>query len=72
MNSALGVTMPTFTYRDLIVWKQGMALVEECYRLTATFPKTELYGLTSQLRRAAVSIPANVAEGHSRRENEAV
>ena len=68
MNSALGVTMPTFTYRDRIVWKQGMALVEECYRLTATFPKTELYGLTSQLRRAAVSIPASVAEGHSRRE----
>lgn len=60
--------MPIFTYRDLIVWKQGLTLVEECYRLTTTFPKSELYGLTSQLRRAAVSIPANIAEGHCRRE----
>ena len=59
--------MPTFTYRDLIVWKQGVDLVEECYKLTASFPASELYGLTSQLRRAAVSIPANVAEGHCRR-----
>jgi four helix bundle protein len=55
----------SFTYRDLDVWKQGMDLVEESYRATASFPKSELYGLTSQLRRAAVSIPANVAEGHS-------
>jgi len=68
MDSASGVTMPTFTYRDLIVWKQAMTLVEECYRLTAAFPKAEAFGLTSQLRRAAVSIPANIAEGHSRRE----
>jgi four helix bundle protein len=60
--------MPIFTYRNLIVWQQGLTLVEECYRLTAAFPKSELYGLTSQLRRAAVSIPANVAEGQSRRE----
>ena len=60
--------MPTFTYRDLIVWKQGLTLVEECYRLTAAFPRSELYGLTNQLRRAAISIPANVAEGHCRRE----
>src|SRR5712671_4454126 len=60
--------MPMFTYRDLLVWQQGLTLVEECYRLTKTFPKSELFGLTSQLRRAAVSIPANVAEGHCRRE----
>ena len=60
--------MPTITYRDLEVWKQGMALVEESYRVTAAFPRNELYGLTSQLRRAAISIPANIAEGHSRRE----
>ena len=43
-----------------------MDLVEQCYRVTATFPNSELYGLTSQMRRAAVSIPANVAEGHCR------
>ena len=57
---------PPFTYRDLDVWKSGMTLVEQCYRNTASFPQSELYGLTSQLRRAAVSIPANVAEGHCR------
>jgi four helix bundle protein len=60
--------MPTFTYRNLIVWKQGIELVAECYTLTDRFPRSELYGLTNQLRRAAVSIPANVAEGHCRRE----
>jgi len=60
--------MPTFTHRNLIVWKQGIELVTECYSLTERFPRSELYGLTNQLRRAAVSIPANVAEGHCRRE----
>jgi four helix bundle protein len=60
-----------FTYRDLDAWKQGMELVTDAYKLTASFPKTELYGLTNQLRRAAVSIPANVAEGHSRRSTKA-
>jgi four helix bundle protein len=54
-------------YRDLDAWKQGMDLVEECYRITARFPSAELYGLASQLRRAAVSIPSNIAEGHCRR-----
>ena len=56
-----------FTYQDLYVWKQGMDLAEECYRTTAQFPSAELYGLTTQIRRAAVSIPANIAEGHCRR-----
>jgi four helix bundle protein len=56
-----------FTYRDLETWQKGMDLVEECYRVTASFPRSELYGLTSQVRRAAVSIPANIAEGHCRR-----
>ena len=60
-----------FTYRDLDVWKQGMDLVERCYLATASFPRSELYGLTSQLRRAAVSIPANVSEGHCRRTTKA-
>jgi four helix bundle protein len=56
-----------FTYRDLDAWKLGMDLVEECYKTTAAFPRSELYGLTGQLRRASVSIPANLAEGHARR-----
>jgi len=60
--------VPILTYRDLDVWKQGMELVEECYKLTAGFPRSERFGLTSQMRRAAVSIPANVAEGQCRRE----
>ena len=60
--------MPILTYRDLEVWKQGIPLVEECYKLTAHFPRSESFGLTTQIRRAAVSIPANVAEGQCRRE----
>ena len=54
-------------FRDLRVWQCGMELVEEVYRLTRGFPKEELYGLTSQLRRAAVSIPSNIAEGQTRK-----
>jgi four helix bundle protein len=54
------------TYRNLDAWKLGIALVEECYRSTARFPKSELYGLTSQIRRAAISIPSNIAEGQCR------
>ena len=60
-----------FTYRDLEAWKQGMDLVEQCYRLTASFPKGEQYALTSQLRRAAISVPSNLAEGHCRRSTKA-
>ncbi len=58
---------PVTVYSDLDAWKQAMDLVEWCYKSSAKFPSTELYGLTSQLRRAAVSIPSNVAEGHCRR-----
>src|SRR2546430_11894359 len=54
------------SYRDLQVWQRGMDLVVESYRLTEKLPKAELYGLVSQIRRAAVSIPANIAEGHGR------
>ena len=54
------------SYRDLRVWQHGMDLVVECYQATQRFPKSELYGLVSQMRRAAVSIPSNIAEGHGR------
>ncbi len=54
------------TFRDLIVWKKAMELVLELYSLTDKFPKEELFGLTSQMRRAAVSIPSNIAEGRMR------
>ncbi len=53
-------------YRDLTVWQSAMDLVEEVYRLSSQFPKDELYGLTAQMRRAAVSIPSNIAEGQGR------
>lgn len=53
-------------HRDLVAWQKAMELVKEIYRVTHAFPKEELYGLTSQLRRAAVSIPSNLAEGHGR------
>ncbi|GAB4457859.1 MAG: four helix bundle protein [Anaerolineae bacterium] len=54
------------TYRELTVWQKAMDLVEAVYRLTQDFPAEEKFGLTSQLRRAAVSIPANIAEGYGR------
>jgi len=54
---------PARTFRDLIVWQKAHQLVLALYRLTENFPKSEIYGLTSQLRRAAVSVPANIAEG---------
>ncbi|MGQ9614543.1 MAG: four helix bundle protein [Chloroflexus sp.] len=54
------------SYRDLDAWKEAMNLAEMCYRLTATFPREELYGMTGQIRRAAVSVPANIAEGYGR------
>ncbi|MEO5367409.1 MAG: four helix bundle protein [Magnetococcus sp. WYHC-3] len=55
-------------YKDFIVWKKAMELVVEIYKITDKFPKSELFGLTSQMRRCAVSIPSNIAEG-SRRKN---
>ena len=58
---------PATTFRDLIVWQRAFAFVLSVYRLTQRFPKDEQFGLTSQLRRAAVSIPANIAEGFKKR-----
>ncbi len=54
------------SYKDLIVWQKAMDLVVAAYRLTEPFPQSERYGLTSQMRRAAVSIPSNIAEGRRR------
>ena len=54
------------SYRDLRVWQDSMALAESCYRLTRGFPREEAFGLSSQIRRAAASVPANIAEGHGR------
>ena len=54
------------SYRDLRVWQEAMQLAEDCYRLSAPFPRREVFGLSSQLRRAAVSVPANIAEGYGR------
>jgi four helix bundle protein len=53
-------------YRDLRVWQMGMTMVTEIYKVSQAFPREELYGLTSQLRRAGVSVPANIAEGFGR------
>ena len=54
------------SYQDLVVWNKAMELVLEIYRLTQDFPKEEIFGLMSQLRRSAVSIPSNIAEGQGR------
>jgi len=59
--------MTVQTYRELDVWKNSMTLVEDIYKMSSGFPKEEMYGLTSQIRRCAVSIPSNIAEGFMRR-----
>ena len=53
-------------YRELLVWQKAMQLVKDVYDKSANFPKSEIYGITSQMRRAAVSIPSNIAEGNGR------
>ena len=55
------------SYKDLLVWQRGLALVKAIYQLSARFPSEEKFGLVSQMRRASVSVPSNIAEGHSRR-----
>ena len=59
--------MKVKNYQELIVWQKAMDLVEEVYAVSKSFPREEIYGLTSQLRTAAVSIPSNIAEGQGRR-----
>lgn len=54
------------SYKELIVWQKSIDLVEQVFKITDKFPKSELYGLTSQMRRAAVAIPSNIAEGAGR------
>jgi four helix bundle protein len=59
--------MKAKTFEDLLVWKKAHPYVLEIYRITKQFPKSEIFGLTAQMRRAAVSIPANIAEGFKKR-----
>ena len=61
------IRKPAEKFQDLIVWQKAHALVLLVYKITARFPKEELFGLTSQMRRSAVSVPANIAEGFKRR-----
>jgi four helix bundle protein len=58
--------LPSQNYRDLFAWQKAMDLVECVYRATRDWPKEEMYGLTNQVRRAVVSVPANIAEGQGR------
>jgi four helix bundle protein len=58
--------MKTRQFRDLLVWQRSMQLVEAVYAATRTFPKEEMFGLAGQMRRAAVSVPSNIAEGQGR------
>lgn len=59
--------MSVKSYRELIVWQKAMDMVAEVYKATEGFPREEIYGLTSQIRRAAVSVPSNIAEGQGRK-----
>jgi four helix bundle protein len=68
-NGEWGFTVnrqPINSYKDLEVWQVSMDLAVDCYQLTARFPKSEMFALASQIRRASASIPANIAEGHGR------
>lgn len=57
------------SFRDLLIWEKGTKLVEDIYAATRLFPREEIYGLTSQLRRSAISVPSNIAEGFARFHN---
>lgn len=66
VSSERNMREPIKSYQDLMVWKRSIDLVEAVYRASSTWPSDERFGLTSQVRRASVSIPANIAEGHGR------
>src|SRR5438094_4735814 len=66
-SCSMAISRPARTFQDLLVWQKAHQLVLATYALTAAFPKQETYGLSLQMRRAAVSIPANIAEGFRRR-----
>ncbi len=57
------------TFRDLLIWQKAMALVTNCYTISADFPNNEQFGLTSQIRRCSISIPSNISEGFGRETN---
>ena len=59
--------MKTKSFKDLIVWQKAYRLVLEVYKITKVFPRSETYGLTQQIRRAAISLPSNIAEGYGRK-----
>ena len=59
--------MKTKSFKDLIVWQKAYRLTLEIYRITKTFPRHETYGLTQQMRKAAISLPSNIAEGYGRK-----
>lgn len=60
--------MEEFGFEKLDVWRKSMEVVDQIYAITKTFPQVELFGLSSQMRRAAVSMPSNIAEGHGRKQ----
>ncbi len=66
MSRSTATKQKTSSYKDLIVWQKSFNLSIAVYRITKTFPKDEVYALTSQIRRCAVSIPSNIAEGYTR------
>lgn len=57
------------TFRELFIWQKAMTLVSNTYKITQNFPKEEIFGLTSQIRRSAISLPSNIAEGYGRESN---
>jgi four helix bundle protein len=67
MNATDKYQLPVKSYRDLIVWKKSVELVQDVYELTTVFTSNERFGLTSQMRRCAISIPSNIAEGWGRK-----
>jgi len=66
-NSGVRMNSPAKSFQDLIVWKKAHEMVLDVYRQSTDFPKSEIYGLTSQLRRSAISVPANIAEGFKKK-----